>query len=126
MSDNTKNGETMDLRVVVSFENGFHAYQDTLAVAIRILRPDAQIVTVNPEEIGAIAKRFGPDVVIGSPIKKADVENVPAWVELSLDPARSSKVNVRGYYSEIVNPTLDKLMMIIEEVAPMNRKEALE
>src|SRR5918995_4291021 len=123
MSDITKNGETIYFRVVVCFENNYRAYRDTLAVAIRILRPDAQIVTVNPEEIGATAKQFGPDVVIGSPIKKADMENVPAWVELSLDPARSSKVNVRGYYSEIVNPTLDKLMMIIEEVAPMNRKE---
>ena len=126
MSDNTKNGETMDLRVVVTFENDYHAYQDTLATAIRILRPEAQIMTVGPEEVGATAKRFGPDVVIGNPIKVADVENVPAWVELSLDPARSSRVNVKGYHSEIVNPTLDKLMMIIEEVAPMNRKEALE
>ena len=125
MSDNTKNGETMDLRVVVTFENDYHAYQDTLATAIRILRPEAQIMTVGPEEVGATAKRFGPDVVIGSPIKKADVENVPAWVELSLDPARSSRVNVKGYHSEIVNPTLDKLMMIIEEVVPTSRKKAL-
>jgi hypothetical protein len=125
MSESAKNGETMGLRVVVTFENNYHAYQDTLATAIRILRPDAQIMTVGPEEIGAATKRFGPDVVIGSPIKKADVENVPAWVELSLDPGRTSRVNVKGYYSEIVNPTLDKLMMIIEEIVPTNRKEAL-
>ena len=125
MSDSTKSDETMDLRVVVCFENNYRAYQDTLATAIRILRPDAQIITVGPEEVGATAKRFGPHVVIGNPIKVADVENVPAWVELSLDPTRSSRVNVKGHHSEIVNPTLDKLMMIIEKVAPTSQKEAL-
>ena len=125
MSKGTETGETVDLKVVISFERGFRAYQDTLAAAMRILRPNAQIVTVSPEEVGATVEQFGPDVVIGSPIKKTDVENVPAWVELSLDPAHLSTVSVKGYHSEIVNPTLDRLMIIMEEVASPHQEGAL-
>jgi hypothetical protein len=124
MSNSASNREAVDLKVIITFENSYHTYQDTLAAALRILRPDAQIITVCPQEVGATAEWFAPDVVIGSPIKMADVEDVPAWVELSLDPARASRVNVKGYQSEIVNPTLDRMMVIIEEVAPTSRKEA--
>ena len=107
-----------DIRAIISFEQGFQAYQGALAAAIRILRPSAEVITVEPEKIHGAVKRFNPDIIIGSPLNMADVEGVPAWVELSLDPAQSSRVSVNGCYSEMVNPTLDKLLVIIEEVVP--------
>lgn len=118
MGTGIEDGKSTDVRVIVAFEQAFHAYQETLAVAIRILRPDAEVMTVEPEKISGAAKRFSPDLVIGSPFDEADVGSVPAWVELSIDPAQASRVNVNGDYSEMVNPTLDKLLVILEEVAP--------
>ncbi|CAN5873970.1 hypothetical protein BH18ACT11_BH18ACT11_00740 [soil metagenome] len=111
---------------MVSFENGFHAYQGALAAAIRILRPDAEVMTVEPAKISGATKRFGPDVVITSRPEQANIEGVSAWVELSLDPSQASKVNVNGVRSEIVNPTLDKLLVIIDEAAQFQQKETVD
>jgi len=78
-----EHGRTTGPKILISFEQGFHAYQETLAAALRILLPDAEVLTVRPEEIGGMASLFGPDVVIGSPLEGVHVEDVPAWVELS-------------------------------------------
>ena len=120
MTSAIEDGEATDIRVIVAFEWAFHAYQETLAAAIRILRPDAEVITIEPEKIGEAAKRFGPDVVIGSTFDEAEVESVPVWVELSPDPSRASRVRMYGDYSEIVNPTLDKLLVILEEATRGN------
>ena len=72
--------------------------------------------TVEPEELPGLVRRFEPDLVIGSGFDVEDMRGVPGWVGLSLDPAMSTRVSVRGNYSEIVNPTLDKILVIIEEV----------
>ena len=117
MGSTIEDGESTDVRVIVAFEQAFHAYQETLAVAIRILRPEAEVITVEPDKVSGAAKRFSPDVVIGSTFDEADVEGVPAWVDLSPDPSQASRVRMHGDYSEIVNPTLDKLLVILEEVA---------
>ncbi len=120
MRTGLEEGKPTDIRILISFEQGFHAYQDTLAVAIGILRPDVEVMTVKPEEVAGATRRLRPDVVIGSPLDEVDVGGVPAWVELSLDPSRASRVNVNASYSEMVNPTLDELLVVIEEVAPLD------
>jgi hypothetical protein len=125
VSVSIENGEWTEIKIIVAFEDEFRAYQGTLAAAIRILRPEAEVVTAEPEKISGVAKRFGPDIIIGSPCKDADLEGVPAWIELSLDPAQLTKVNVDGEYSEMANPTLDKLLAIIEKVAQLNRTRDL-
>ena len=109
--------EGAGIRIIVTFEDGFRAYRGALSAAIRILRPDTEVMTVEPAELIGAVKRLGPDLVIGNWSDEADLEGVPAWIELSLDPARSTKVKVNGDYSEIVNPTLDKLLVILDEVA---------
>jgi hypothetical protein len=114
-----------EIRVLISFEAGYHAYQGALAAAIRILRTDAEVMTVELEKISGAMKRFGPDVVIASRPEQANIEGVSAWVELSLDPSQASKVNVNGDYSEIVNPTLDKLLVIIDKVTQSQRRETV-
>jgi hypothetical protein len=106
------------VRVILAFEDGFDTYQGMLVAALRILRPDAEVLTVEPGEIGGAARRFSPHVVIGGPFEEAEVRDVPAWVELSLDPIRSTRVKVDGEYAEMVNPSLDKLLAIIERAAP--------
>jgi hypothetical protein len=75
-----------------------------------------EVKTVEPEELRGMVERFEPDMVIGSGFDEEDMRSVPGWVGLSLDPASSTSVSVCGNYSEIVNPTLDKLLDIIAEV----------
>ena len=125
MSLSIDNEEWTEIKIIIAFEDEFHAYQGTLAAAIRILRPEAEVMTTQPEKLSWVAKRFGPDIVIGNPCKDTDLDGVPAWIELSLDPAQLTKVSVDGEYSEIANPTLDKLLAIIEEVAQLTRTSGL-
>ena len=113
-----------EIRIIVSFEEGFRAYQGALTAVIKILRPDAEVMTVEPEKIDGAARRFPPDIVIGNRFEGADLECVPAWVELSLDPTQWTRIKVNGDYSEIINPTLDELLVIIDEVAQLPRRGA--
>ena len=108
--------KVLEIKIIITFEDTFRAYQGALAAAIKILRPDVEVKTVELEELRGMVERFEPDIVIGSGFDEEDMRGVPSWVGLSLDPARSTRVSVCGNYSEIVNPTLDKLLVIIEEV----------
>ena len=113
--------ERTGIKIIIVFDDEYRAYRGTLAAAIRILRPEAEVMAVEPEKTGGVVKRFGPDIVIGDQFKDGDLEDVRAWIELALDPTQSTKVKVDGQYSEVANPTLDKLLAIIEEVAQRKR-----
>jgi hypothetical protein len=108
--------EVLHIKVVITFEDTYRAYQGALSAAIKILRPDMEVKTVELEDLREMVERFEPDIVIGSGFDEEDMRGVPNWVVLSLDPASATRVNVCGDYSEIVNPTLDKLVAIIEKV----------
>lgn len=66
-------------------------------------------------------ERYGPDIVICSLPKDGDANCVQAWIELSLDPTQPTKVRVDGVYSEVINPTLDALLVLIDEVEQLTR-----
>ena len=117
MSTESEREEKTEIKVMIAFDNEYRAYQGALSAAIRILRPDAEVMTVEPEKLGAVAKRFCPDIVIGSRFEDDDLDDARAWIELALNPTQATRVLVHGEYAEITNPTLDKLLVIIEEVA---------
>ena len=74
-----------------------------------------EVKTAELEELRGLVTWVEPDIVIGSGVDEEDMRGVPAFVGISLDPASPTRVSVCGNYSEIVNPTLDKLIAIIEE-----------
>lgn len=113
------------IKILVAFEDAFRAYRETLAATIRIVRPDAEVVTAEAHEIREIVERYGPDVVICSLPKGGDANCMRAWIELSLDPTQPTKVRVDGEHSEVINPTLDTLLVIIDEVAQLARTSEL-
>jgi len=121
VSTNIEREKTTRIKILVSFDDEYRAYQETLAATLGILRPDAEVMTAEPAKISGVAKRFAPDIVIGSRLTNRNLHDVRAWIELALDPIRSTKVRVDGRYSEMTNPTLDKLLVVIEEVAQLKR-----
>ena len=44
--------EAPNIKVIVSFEDTFRAYRGALSAAIRILRPDVEVKTVELDELG--------------------------------------------------------------------------
>ncbi|MDP8929315.1 MAG: hypothetical protein M3O70_12285 [Actinomycetota bacterium] len=104
------------MRILVSFEPGYLAYQGAIAASIRILRPHAEVQTATLDALGEEVERFDPELVICSRPNTVDPGGRIAWVELSLEPTRPSNICVGGRYSEPTNPTLEMLLEVIDEV----------
>jgi hypothetical protein len=93
-----------------------------IAASIRILRPRAEVETARLDALGEALERFDPELVICSRPNFVDPGGRIAWVELSIDSTRASKVCVGGRYSESTNPTLEVLLAAIDEVEELTQK----
>lgn len=122
MNTSTRQERTR-LKILVAFEEEFCAYRQTLAATIGILRPEAEVTTAEPEEVGGLVERSDPDIVICSRPKHRN--GVRAWIELPIDPTQPTKVRVDGRYSEMINPTLDAILAIVDEVERLTRTNDL-
>ena len=111
------------MRILVSFEPAYLAYQGVIAASIRILRPHAEVEATALDALGEEVERFDPELVICSRPNTVDPGGMIAWVELSIDSTRPSKVCVGRRYSESTNPTLEVLLAAIDEVEGFNEVE---
>ena len=109
------------MRILVSFEPGYLAYQGAIAASIRILRPHAEVQTTTPDALGEEVERLDPELVICTRPNTVDPGGRLAWVELSLESTRPSKVCVGGRHSEPTNPTLEMLLEVIDEVEKLTQ-----
>jgi hypothetical protein len=92
-----------------------------IAASIRIQRPRAEVESATLDTLGEEVARFNPELVICSQPNTVDPGGRIAWVELSIDSTRPSKVCVGGRYSESTNPTLEVLLAVIDEVEELIR-----
>ncbi len=99
----------------MALEDDYRTYREMIAATLRIRRPDAEVKSAT---LGALEKeleRFDPQVVFcGGRKEEVGSGGRTAWIELSLDPTRPTKISVGGRYSELVNPTLEKLLEAID------------
>ena len=100
----------------MAFEDLYRSYQGVIAAAIRVLRPRTEVQTTTLDELSEEVRRSDPDLVICSRPNTVDPDGRLAWVELSIDPTRPTRVCVGGRYSESSNPTLEVLLAAIDEV----------
>jgi|SRR5215208_4441519 hypothetical protein len=104
------------IRILVALEDDYRVYRETIAVGIRILRPQAETKSVELEALEEEIKRFAPQVVIYSGHETVDSSDSLAWIELSVDPTSSTKITVGGCCIERTNPTLKELLELIDRV----------
>jgi hypothetical protein len=105
-----------EIRILVAFESDYRAYRDVLAAGIRILRPHSKVETAELETLDEEVKRFEPQVLICSLPEPVNSGGWAAWVELSKDLTRPTRISIGGHYSEWTNPTLEDLLGIIDKV----------
>jgi hypothetical protein len=113
--------EQVEIRILVAFEEVYRSYQGVIAAAIRVLRPRAEVETTTLDALGDEIERSDPDLVICSRPNTVDPNGRIAWVELSVDPTRPTRICVGGRYSESTNPTLEVLLAVIDEVEELIR-----
>jgi hypothetical protein len=104
------------VRVLVAFEEEYHAYRDVMAAAIEVLRPRAEVETSALEGLGEQIEAFDPDLVICTRANIVDHGRRTAWIELSVDPLRPTKVCVDGQYTYRSNLSLEALVAVVDEV----------
>jgi hypothetical protein len=106
----------VEIKILIAFEDEFRVYQGTIAATIRILRPHSEVETTGLEVLGEKVESFDPRVVISSQPRIASSDGVSAWIELCIDPAQPTKIYAGERCSEMFNPTVDKLVAVLDEL----------
>jgi hypothetical protein len=103
------------MQMLLAFDEEYRVYRDVIAGALRALRPRAKVSTSTLEELGANrGVRPGPRDQHAS--NSVDPGGRHAWVELSVDPLRPTKICVGGCRSERTNPSVEMLLTVVDEV----------
>ena len=101
----------------MAFEDDYHSYADALAAALRAARPHLEVATAGLGRLQSEVARLDAHLLICSslgPFLEQEGRLV-AWVELSVDPHRSSKFCVSGRRWESLNPSLEQLLSVVDE-----------
>jgi hypothetical protein len=105
------------LRILVCLENDYRTYREVFAACIQILRPHAEVVTAQLDVLEEKVRRFDPHLVICSLPATAGYGDILCWVKLPLESSiQPTVVCIGGRYSEHDNPTLEKLLRVLDEV----------
>ncbi|HEX2109861.1 MAG TPA: hypothetical protein VHF70_11375 [Rubrobacteraceae bacterium] len=104
------------MRLLLAFEEDYTVYRDVIGGAIRAIRPHATVSTSALAKLGEHIEALNPDLVISTQANSTDLGGRPAWVELSVDPLRPTKICVGGRRSERTNPSVEILLEVIDEV----------
>ena len=116
-------GGLVEMRILVAFEDDYRVFGDAIADALGALRPGDEVEAAELGALGERVARFDPHLVVASLPNAVDAGGRVAWVELSPDPDRTSRVCVGGRGYEAVNPSLEDLLSIAGEVDELVRDE---
>jgi hypothetical protein len=110
-----------ELRVLVAYEESHRSCGETVAMAIRRLRPGVELSVVRVRELGSEADRVDPHLVICSCPNTVDPGGRAAWARLSDDPAGPSEFCVGGRRRGSENPGLEDLLAVVDEAEELVR-----
>lgn len=99
----------------VLLANEPRAYRDTLAVALRMLRPQTTIIVVDPETLDACVLQHAPHVVVCSHLTSVVEMQVPTWVVLYPNGASDAVLHVRGERTTVNEMDLAGLTRLIDQ-----------
>jgi hypothetical protein len=91
----------VEIRILVALEDD---YRETIASALRILRPGAEVATSGPDTLEEEVVSLDPHLVICSVPEDAVPVSTLAWVQLSLDPIKPTVICIGGRHFVRENP----------------------
>lgn len=98
------------------------AYREVIAEAVRDLRPDVEIMTVEPGKLDDSIPVFKPNMVICSVATETVKKSVLVWVELYPEFSPQSIVSVNGETSKIDEIQLADLLEVVDRAQQLLRK----
>jgi hypothetical protein len=109
------------MRILIAYEDSHRSYGQTLAGAIRGLRPVVETAVVQVRELEAEVGRFDPHLVVCNRPNTFDLGGRLAWLRLSDEPEEPSEFCLAGRRWGAENPGLDEVLAFIEETEKLLR-----
>ena len=106
-------------RVLVATEP--RAYRETIAAALRGLRPSVEVVVAEPDELDAALACHRPHLVLCSRCAEAIGARLLAWVELYPGGMTRAMVNVAGRQTTFDDLPFDRLLAVVDEADSLAR-----
>jgi hypothetical protein len=104
------------MRILISYEDSYHVYSDTLERALSGLRPDTKVAACRLTVLGEQVESFNPHLVVSSRKNTVDPRGRAAWYRLSPEPDGPSEACLGGRRSRRHNPPLEDLLSFIDDV----------
>ncbi len=108
-------------KVLILLANEPRAYRESIAAVFRQLRPNAEVITAEPEDLEARILELAPDMVICSQATDVVRERVLVWVELYPDYGSRSVVSIQGSRTTIEEIQLSDLLSIVDRAERLAR-----
>jgi hypothetical protein len=99
----------------VLLANEPRAYRDTLAVALRLLRPQTTILVADPETLDDCVLQHAPRVVVCSRLTSLVETHVQTWIILYPHGASGAMVHVRGERTTVNGMDLEGIARLIDQ-----------
>ena len=111
------------MRVLVAFDEAYRVYGETIADAIRHSHPSLEAQAIDYAALEEVVHRCDPHLVICSPpVPHNPISTREAWVELSLDTERPSRIRLGEQRWETLNPSLEELLSVVDEVEKLSEQ----
>ncbi len=104
-------------RIVLANEP--RAYRDVMAAAFRSLRPELEIVTMEPDNLGAYLAQSEPAVVVYSQQGDGLPPRVFAWVLLYPDGENRATVSVAREETSYADMEFDQLLGVLDRTVAL-------
>jgi len=98
--------------------NELASYRQTIALVLRELRPDVEVIEADSGTLNQQVLRFSPDLVICSRVTSVVRDRVPNWVELYPDCQPLSTFCIGGERSTADDVQLSDLLSLVDRVEP--------
>lgn len=105
----------MTSHVCVVLANEPRAYRDTLSVAIRLLRPEAEVIVTDPETLDDMVMSHAPRVVICSRLTSVVETLVESWMVLYPEGDETALQHVAGERKRIHGIDLAGIARLIDQ-----------
>lgn len=116
-------GRLVEMRVLVAFEDEYRGLRESIAFVFGAVRPGDELEVADLGTLRRRAAGFDPHLVIASIPNVVAPGGMAAWVALSPDPHRPSRVCVGGRQWQVLNPSMEDLLSIAEEAEGLVRDE---
>ena len=101
-------------RTRVVLANDPRSYREIIASALQALRPNIEVLMIEPESLDDLLVSLSPDLVICSRLTAAVDEGARSWVELYPEGERLVVMSIRGRRRTLGDVELSHLLSIVD------------